>query len=382
MRIGITCPYHMFRGGGVQECVNALHDDLTRKGHYVRILTPRPRSYEGSIPEHIITLGVSVDTSAFSGTGWQWSFSVDTDEIDDVLAREKFDVLHFHEPWMPVWSQQVVQRSTCANVATLHALSFDNLTAKAIKNAVTPYTRQMIKYFDVFTAVSPAATTYFHSLSKRSVTIVPNGIDLNRYQVKPSSAIRNPKMKTILYVGRLEERKGIKYLIRAFNELCATRDDVQLLLAGSGPDEKKLRQYVIELGVPRVTFLGYISDEDKIHHLHKSDLFCSPAIFGESFGIVLLEAMAAGCPIVAGDNKGYQGVLRDIGALSLVNPKDTIDFARRLELMLYNEQLRKLWVKWALKYVSQFDYPNIVAGYEKVYKRAIQKHHAKVIRTS
>lgn len=377
MRIGITCPHNIFAGGGVGEVILALHDGLTKRGHYVKILTPRPRDLDSEVPEKIITLGMSVKTKAFAGTAWQWSVSADNQEIDEVFERENFDILHFHEPWMPFWSQQLVQRSSAVNIATLHAMSFDNMTSKSVKNVVTPYTKPMIKYFDEFTAVSEVATNYFRTLSDRPVTIIPNGINIKEYSKRPATAVRHPSMKTIFYVGRLEDRKGLKYLLRAFNELCSRRDDVQLLIAGSGPDEKKLRDYVDELKIPRVTFLGYISDEEKIHQLHRADVFCSPARYGESFGIVLLEAMAAGAPTVAGDNAGYVETMKDTGALSLVNPQDTIDFARRLELFLFNEDLRKLWRKWATGYVKQFDYKHVIDMYESLYKKAAANHGKK-----
>jgi phosphatidylinositol alpha-mannosyltransferase len=374
MRIGITCPHNIFVGGGVGEVVRALQDGLSKKGHYVRILTPKPRDYDGEISEEIITLGMSVKTKAFAGTAWQWSVSVDNSEVEEVLKREKFDVLHFHEPWIPFWSQQLVQRSNAVNIATLHAASFDNMGSKSVKNVVTPYTKPMIKYFDEFTAVSQAATTYFHSLSDRPVQIIPNGIDIKRYSKRPSTAVRHPKMKTIFYVGRLEDRKGVKFLLRAYNELSAKHKDVQLLIAGTGPDENKLRDYVSELKIPRVTFLGYINDEEKIHQMHKADVFCSPARYGESFGIVLLEAMAAGTPTIAGDNSGYVSTMQGLGSISLVNPQDTIDFARRLELFIFSDELRKIWQKWAKEYVKQFDYKQVVDMYEKCYKKALKEH--------
>jgi phosphatidylinositol alpha-mannosyltransferase len=377
MRIGITCPHNIFVGGGVGEVIKALEDGLSKKGHYVKILTPKPREFEGEVPKEIITLGMSVKTKAFSGTAWQWSVSVDNSEVDEILGREKFDILHFHEPWMPFWSQQLVQRSNAVNIATLHAASFENMGSKSIKNVITPYTKPMIKHFDEFTAVSEAATTYFRTLSDRHVEIIPNGINIKKYSQRPSTAVRHPHMKTIFYVGRLEDRKGLRYLLRAFNEICAHRDDVQLLIAGSGPDENKLREYVAELKIPRVTFLGFVSDEEKIHQLHRADVFCSPARYGESFGIVLLEAMAAGTPTVAGDNAGYINTMKETGAISLVNPQDTIDFARRLEIMLFDENIRTVWQKWAKDYVKQFDNKHIVNMYEEFYKKALKKHGRK-----
>jgi len=376
MRVGLVCPYHMFRGGGVQECVLALHKELKKRGHYVKILTPQPRDYSGDIPESIITIGGSVNTTAFAGTAWQWSVSVDTDAIDDVFNREKFDVLHFHEPWVPVWSRQLVLRSKSANVGTMHGRFMDTVTAKTMSTVVIPYTKPMIKYFDVFTAVSDAPTDYFKTLSHRPITLVPNGIDLKKFRAKPNGAVRHPKLKTIFYVGRLENRKGIKHLLDAFKELSSRQKNVQLAIAGTGPDEKKLSEYADYNDIPRVNFLGYISEEEKIRLFHRADLFCSAARYGESFGIVLLEAMAAGCPIVAGDNVGYQAVMQGTGAISLVNPQDTVDFARRLELMLLDEPLRALWLGWARPYVNKFDYPNIVDQYETVYRQAM-RHHAK-----
>lgn len=377
MRIGLVCPYHMFRGGGVQEIVMAMQSELIKRGHYVKIISPRPMDYDGKIPDYMITLGGSVNTTAFAGTAWQWSVSVDTDAIDAMFTKEKFDVVHFHEPWVPVWSRQLVLRSPTANVGTMHARFEDTITAKTVTTTFIPYTKPMIKYFDAFTAASEAATEYFKSLSKRPIIIVPNGIDLKKFKVRPLSAVRHPKKKTILYVGRLENRKGLKYLLKAFNELAKRRKDVQLLIAGNGPDKQKLQDFVEDENIPRVTFLGFISDKEKIHLLHRSDVFCSPALYGESFGIVLLEAMATGCPIVAGDNVGYQTTMKGTGAISLVNPRDIIDFSRRLELMVFDGGLRNLWHKWADPYVEQFDYPKVVDQYLDVYNQAIEHHDAR-----
>jgi phosphatidylinositol alpha-mannosyltransferase len=364
----------MFRGGGVQEIVFAMQKELIERGHYVKIISPRPMDYDGEIPDSIITLGGSVNTTAFAGTAWQWSVSVDTDAIDAMFEREKFDVVHFHEPWIPVWSRQLVLRSPAANVGTMHARFVDTITAKTVTTTFIPYTKPMIKYFDAFTAASEAATEYFKSLSRRPITIVPNGIDLDKFQDRPTATAHHLKKKTIFYVGRLENRKGLKYLLRAFHELSKRRKDVQLLIAGNGPDKQKLHDFVEDENIPRVKFLGFISDKEKIDLLHSSDVFCSPALYGESFGIVLLEAMATGCPVVAGDNIGYQMTMKGTGAISLVNPRDIIDFSRRLELMVFDDGLRKLWHQWADPYVEQFDYPKVVDQYLEVYKQAIEHH--------
>lgn len=386
MRIGLVCPYNMFElAGGVQQQVVHLYDHLKKRGHTVKIITPKPVGFEGKAPTDYILLGSSTSFNPFNSgmaTTSTWTFDADSDQIKEIFDREKFDVLHFHEPWAPILGRQILQYSKSAHVGTFHANLVDSLAAKSIVNAFGPYGRGIASKMHLMTAVSPAPAAMFiskqpdHELVK-NIRYIPNGIDLKTYQTRPPSAIKHPDMKTILFVGRLEGRKGVKYLLRAFGELAERNKNVQLLIAGSGPDENKLREFISDQKIPRVTFLGFISDEDKIHYLHRADVFCSPATRGESFGIVLLEAMAASCPVVAGDNIGYQSVMKSTGAISLVNSKDTVDFARRLEIMLFDPELRKIWIKWAANAVKQYDYPKVVDQYEAAYREAIRIHDKK-----
>lgn len=383
MKIALVCPYNMFeRAGGVQQQVTHLYDELKKRGHRVKIITPKPVGFDGETPQDYILLGSLTNFNPFNSgmaTSATWSFDADSDTIKALFGKEKFDVLHFHEPWAPILGRQILQHSTAAHVGTFHANLVDSLAAKSIVNAFGPYGKGIASKMHLMTAVSHAPAAMFinkypeHELVK-NIHYIPNGIDLKKYRTKPASAIKHPDMKTILFVGRLEGRKGVKYLLAAYNELAQRKENVQLLIAGSGPDEEKLRNYVSENKVPRVTFLGFISDKDKIHYLHRADVFCSAATRGESFGIVLLEAMAANCPIIAGDNMGYQSVMTGTGAISLVNPKDIVDFSRRLEIMLFDEELRKVWLKWAAKAVREYDFPKIVDQYESAYKEAILIH--------
>jgi phosphatidylinositol alpha-mannosyltransferase len=159
--------------------------------------------------------------------------------------------------------------------------------------------------------------------------------------------------------------------LQAFAQLQAREPEVRLLIAGDGPDREKLEQQARELELNHVEFLGFIDEATKKQLLHTADLFCSPAVFGESFGIVLLEAMASGLVTVAGDNPGYESVMQDLGKLSLINPKDTSLFAHRLQLLLMDDDLRALWKKWARDYVRQFDYPKVIDRYEAVYETTL-----------
>lgn len=373
MRIGLVCPYNISKNGGVQEIVREMYQELTKRGHYARIITPRPINAEISDTEGLLFVGAATDYRAPTHTNPSASATFDTEAISQLLEQEKFDILHFHEPWVPVLSRQILTRSTSVNIATFHAVVPKTIMSRTVVRVVTPYALSILKYLHELTAVSEAATEYISSLTDEPVTIIPNGIDLRQYR----AADRPPKpsgKRTILYVGRLERRKGVKYLLQAFKLLAQQVEDVELLIAGDGPDREKLELLVDDLEIPNVSFLGFISDDLKKELLRQADIFCSPAVYGESFGIVLLEAMASGTVTVAGNNAGYTSLLRDRGAVSIVNPHDAEEFARRLQLLLEDEGLRHLWQGWARQYVRQFDWPRVIDQYEALYRTALEQH--------
>lgn len=363
MKIGLVSPYDIFKGGGVQELILALQKGLALKGHEVKILTPHPRHYKGDVPENVIFVGVSTDVKSPLNTTVQIS-SASGEKMADMLENEDFDVLNFHEPWVPMIGRQILSRSNAINVATFHAKLPDTKVSKTLEKVVVPYTKSILKYFDAYTAVSDAASEYLMKLTDEPVNIVPNGIDLSKYKPKPASKTKTP---TIFYVGRLEKRKGIKYLLKAFGELQNRIPEAKLVVGGDGPDRQMLEDYASDLGLSNVNFLGYVSEEDKISYLQSSTVFCSPALHGESFGIVLLEALACGTAIIAGDNPGYASVMQGRGELSVVNPKHTTDFARRLHILLTDSEIRGSLTKWGTEYVSRFDYPVIVDQYDKLF---------------
>lgn len=376
MKIGLVCPYTLTRPGGVGSYVTALQAELKKRGHDVKIIAPAPKE----APEHpdpdVILLAESRPLNTPFRTTVDVSFKVDTDEIEQCLARENFDILHFHEPWIPRMPMQILSRSHCANIATFHAKLPESMLHRGFEKAITPYTKQVFKSLDYFTAVSEAAASYVGSLTNGTpVEIVPNGICLDVYnpaKVRPLSQYKDD-LKTILYVGRLEGRKGTIWLLKAYRKLLETHPDVRLLIAGDGPKRDMLEEYVEDNGLQHVEFLGFVSEEEKIRLLKTADLFCSPALYGESFGIVLLEAMAMGTVTICGNNSGYETVMKERGRISLVNPKSTDEFAERLELLLFDEQIRNLWRKWAKEYVKQFDYPVVVDRYEEIYHEVCGK---------
>lgn len=373
MKIGIVCPYDMVRGGGVQEHVLAQAKELTRRGHKVKILTPKPRKQATTAIEGVdlVLVGSSTMVKTPVKTSLELGASFKPDQVDEILAQEKFDLLHIHEPEVPMLGAQIVAKATCPVVATFHAIHPETPMGRTIEKFRIPYSRSILTRITAMTAVSEAAAGFVRERTGQAVTIIPNGVDLKKYHFKPLDPL--PAKKVLLYVGRLEKRKGVIHLLKAYNRLTQQRDDVELVLAGQGPQRTSLEEYVSSNRIPRVSFLGFVDEATKLRLLHQAALFISPAIYGESFGIVLLEAMASGTVIVAADNVGYAGVLTGTGQVSLVNPKDSQEFARRIDMLLQDHGLRSLWLDWAKERVGQYDYPKIVDEYLALYKRVLKK---------
>jgi phosphatidylinositol alpha-mannosyltransferase len=362
----------MAHGGGVKEFVLAQRAELEKRGYDVKIITPQPKNIDGLDTHGLIFVGSATDFRSPLGTTSTTSSSFDNEALQQMLEAEKFDILHFHEPWVPFLSRQILSRSNSVNIGTFHANVPQNIVSQTIVRVVTPYTKSALKYLHALTATGPAAAEYVSTLTDRPITFVPLSVDLKKY--------RRPKTRTsaagtkILYIGRLERRKGVRYLLRAFQLLQAVEPDVELIIAGNGPERKMLEELSEELELHNVSFLGFVEDEQKHQLLNEADLFCSPAIYGEGFGIVLLEAMAKGLVTVAGDNIGYASALQELGAISLVDTRNTADFARRLRLLLKEERLRAAWQAWAATYVKQFSYEHVVDQYLEVYKAALKEH--------
>ncbi len=366
MKVAIFCPYNLDKPGGVQEHVKAQANELRSRGHSVWILTPRPRQSSLTAPEGIIYTGVSARIRAQSSTV-DISSLMDPSEISELYRKHRFDVVHFHEPVVPFVGRQLIMACPFPVVATLHAALPDRGLGKTL-GSIKPYFRSVLQNVDLLTRVSAAAGEYLDDeLDGYDVVEVPNGLIVDNFIAKGK---RSPA--TVLFIGRLEKRKGPKQLIKAFELLKERIPQAKLIIAGDGPERESLEKYVFDQAINGVEFLGYITEQQKASLLSTATVACYPALYGESFGIVLLEAMAMGAPIVAGNNSGYSSVLRGKGLLSLVNPKDSLELAVRLQLFIEDEDVRQMMRQWGLAYVRQFDYSQIVSQYEKVYKQAVR----------
>lgn len=370
MKIGLICPYNLALGGAVQEIVKESARELRRLGHDAVIITPTPQQgerYDNGC--RIIYLGKAVDSKAL-GTVAQVSVSVRPHEIEDMLEREQFDILHMHEPWVPLLNGQILARATCPVVATFHAKLPDSAAAKALTAFGRPYTVPPLKYLDAIVAVSEAAAEHVRLLTKQPVYIIPNAVMIEDF--RPKTPVKPNAKKTLLYVGRLEERKGVAHLIAAYKQLRETDKNVRLIIAGDGVQRAELEEMVQYEDINDVTFLGYISDAKKKQLMRSVDLFVAPAVFGESFGIVIIEALASGQVLVVGDNEGYRSVMRELGQISLVDPTDVAQFADRMHLLLHDEELRKVYTRWAARYIEQFDYKIVTAQYVTLYEQVLE----------
>jgi phosphatidyl-myo-inositol alpha-mannosyltransferase len=344
-------------------------NELTRRGYDVRVITPRPQGYTEAPPENMIFIGQSRRIHTPQHTTAEVSMISNPEVVDQVLASEKFDVLHIHEPLIPILALQLLNKVECPTVGTFHAALPDTLLAQAIAGSIGPYKRSIFKRLSIVTAVSQAATSYIaDDLEMATTRFIPNGIDVASFAA-PKTSIRTPH--AIFYVGRLEKRKGVRFLLMAFAEVQRVLPDATLLIAGDGPERNMLKSRVRQLKLVGVEFLGAVDEDEKRRLLATCGVFTSPAIYGESFGVVLLEAMAAGAVTVAGDNDGYKSVLTGTGRLSLIAPKLTDEYARRLILLLTDEPLASLWRSWAAREVSRYSYAAVADEYEKLYAQLV-----------
>ncbi len=370
-KIGIVCPYNINKFGGVVDHVKSVAAILKSRGYVVKIVTPTPPGADASCDPDVIYVGSSRAVNApFLNTTPQLSVSTTPDDVKQMYDQERFDIMHFHEPWVPVLSGQLLAYSNSINVATFHAKMPEDLLSKSLEKIWLPYGKNVSKHIHYITAVSEVAARYVRTATDQEIEIIPNGIILDKFdpaKVEPYVPFADD-VKTILFIGRLEGRKGVSHLLKAYKEFSSLHKNVRLVIAGDGPKRRTLQNYVERNKLPMVSFLGFVSEEDKLALMKAADLMVSPAMFGESFGIVLIEAMAMKLPIIGGNNAGYSSVMKDTGRLALFDPKSTLSFVHKMELMLFDDEVRDLFIRWASSYVKQFDYSIVTDSYVKVYE--------------
>ena len=338
MKIALVSPYDHAVPGGVSVHINKLSAQFRERGHDTRVIAPcsAPETIDD---DYFIPMGRPVPVPS-GGSIARVSFSVWlTPQIKDVLQRENFDVVHLHEPFsgfVPLEALRLTASMDIPNLGTFHSFQGTWLYHVGAKRVVKRYFRKLQGRI----AVSRPAYQYISGHFPAEYRIIPNGIDVDEFADAEPFPHLDDGMINLLFVGRLEKRKGLKYLLGAFSKLKWDWPNLRLLIVGAGnPDEDSYR-IMAERNLQDVVFLGGVSDEDKARYFKSADIFCSPATGRESFGIVLLEAMAAGKPVVATNIDGYASVITDGAEGLLVDPKRDDALADAISTLLERPELR------------------------------------------
>ena len=373
MRIALVSPYDYPYPGGVTEHIAALAAGLERRGHRVRILSPASSGGERLAGDRVYRLG-SVVRVPYHGSLARITLSLGLGgKVRAILERERFDVVHLHEPLLPTLPLTVLALTRTATVGTFHAY-WDRSLFYALGR---PLLRRAFARLDARVAVSAAAERYVGRYFPGAYTRIPNGVDTTRFRPDleplPAAAGAGP---SVLFVGRLEPRKGFMYLLRAFALLSRSLPEARLLVAGaySADEHRRYAQLAAALGVGRVAFLGRLDPDELARCYASAAVCCAPSLGGESFGIVLLEAMASGRPVVCSDIPGYHEVVQPEHQGLLVPPADPPALAAALLRLLGDPVLRERLGAAGRRRAADFDWERVTARVEAIYAVALVAH--------
>ena len=376
LKVGLVFDDSLDKTDGVAQYVKTLGAWLSRQGHSVGYLVGETRASEWQGGK-IYSLAKNTSVK-FNGNRLTMPVSSSQSQINKVLTDESFDVLHVMVPYSPLMAARVIKSAGPATAVfgTFHIFPSGSLSRLGSK-LLALWLRPTLGKFDEIVSVSSAAADFAESAYGVRSLILPNPVEVDKFK---SPSQKTSTYPSIVFLGRLVKRKGAEQLIKAFAVLSTNLPDARLTIAGGGPQREQLEKLVDSLGLSqKIKFLGFVPEEDKPKLLAGADVACFPSLYGESFGIVLLEAMAAGAGVVlGGDNPGYRSVLGDRPEL-LVNPEQTTEFAKHLELLLTDDQLRSKLHDWQTQAVKQYDInvvgPQIEAMYESQIAKRFKKSH-------
>jgi phosphatidyl-myo-inositol alpha-mannosyltransferase len=359
VRVALVCPYAWDRDGGVQSHVRSLAHVLRARDHEVTVLAPFvSRSPQGGEAFRVgkaygIPANGSVAPIAFG--------PVAAASVRRALRAVQPEIVHLHEPLIPSISLLALWSSEAPVVGTFHAAAESSLGYHLSR----PVLQRAAKRLAVRTAVSDAARDLVARYIPGDYVLTPNGVETARFageRVASADGVRR-----ILFLSRIERRKGLEVLIQALTRL---RDlNVQLVVAGTGPEERASSSLADSLQVS-ARFLGRVPDDDVPRLYREADVYCAPALGGESFGIVLVEAMAAGAPVVCSDLPGFRAVAGD--AARLVPAGDPGPLADALREILQNDGLREDLSHRSMQRAQMFDWDRLVVRVEELYQRALR----------
>lgn len=361
MRIGMVCPYSFDVPGGVQSHVLQLAEVMRTRGHCVSVLAPS--SPHVKLPDYVVSAGKAVPIP-YNGSVARLQFSPAVHgRVRRWLTEGDFDVLHLHEPNAPSLSMWALRVAEGPIVATFHTSTTKSLTLSVFQGVLRPWHEKIVGRI----AVSDLARRWQMEALGSDAVEIPNGVDVGAFSAAPLLHGYPRPGKTVLFLGRYDEpRKGMAVLVDALPALVRRFPDVQLLVVGRG-DEDELRDAAGTLA-GHLRFLGQVDDAGKASALRSADVYCAPNTGGESFGIVLVEAMAAGTPVVASDLHAFRRVLRDGEAGRLVPVEDGAALGAALVAVLENDVLRERYVAAGAEAVRRYDWSVVANQIMRVYE--------------
>ncbi|HEU5347669.1 MAG TPA: glycosyltransferase family 4 protein [Ktedonobacterales bacterium] len=365
MKIGLVSPYDWSYPGGVQDHIAHLAAELRSRGNTVRILTPATGLRARRVEYGVYKLGWAAPVRV-NGSIARVAVAPDwRGRIRTLLRHEQFDVLHMHEPLasaLPLTMLHLSGLTDTVYVGTFHAWARRSLTSTSdwAYYSAKPLLGRYFRRLHGRIAVSPAAAEFVSRFFPGEYRVIPNGVDLQRFSagVAPLAQYVDGRFN-IVFLGRLEQRKGLKYLLRAIPIIRQHYPNTRFLIGGDGPQRVGFQTYVAQAGWRDVVFLGRVAPELLPSLYATADVFCAPNTGGESQGIVLLEAMASGRPVVASDITGFRSVIRNHRDGLLVAPKNHEQLAWAVCHLLEDEEERRRLAVAARERASEFGWEHV-----------------------
>lgn len=359
---------------GVAHQVKTIGSWLSSRGHKVIYLVGETKIREWSGGK-VYSLAKNQKV-IFNGNRLSIPGLASATRIKEVMQAERLDVLHVQMPYSPLMAMRVINRADrrTAVVGTFHVFPSGLASRWGSRFLRLMYGRSLARFTTVM-SVSLAAQKFAKLAFGINSEVLPNVVNIQKLQSgKTPIRLGYPR---IVFLGRLVDRKGAAQLLEAFLILHSRLPEVRLTIAGEGPQKTKLERFVRKNNLTGfVDFPGFINEQDKAPLLSSADIACFPSLYGESFGIVLLEAMAAGAGVVlGGDNPGYRSVLGGKPVL-LVDPKKTDEFAQRLQKLITDKDLAKDLQQWQDRHVRQYDVGVVCRRLIDIYSQAIANNAA------
>jgi phosphatidyl-myo-inositol alpha-mannosyltransferase len=365
LKIAVVSPYSWAHPGGVNNHVEGLSTELARRGHEVTIVAP-----DGGVEvpgTAFIKAGRSVPVPANGSIARLALLPATRSLVRKALREGDFDVVHVHEPLVPMVSTSAVMGAPGRVVGTFHAAGEGRSVSYALAKVLMGRVHSRLA---ALIAVSEPARSLASRYFPGEYRVIPNGVDLGRFAPGGGRPSGFPPGDgpVVLFVGRNEPRKGMDVLLEAFNALSASVPGCRLVVVGSGFEEGKVRHSVAAGLRERVTVVGQIGNEELPAYYSAADVFCAPALGGESFGVVLIESIASGTPVVASDIPGYSGVLEKSGGGLLFKTGDPDSLAKALTALLVDDDRRRGLAEEGLERVKEFSWERLAERLEQVYR--------------